>query len=120
MDEERPFSTCFCPSEAFLNPNIICYFNFNLKKSIVGISRVVTSSLNPPEKKQKMVVVIYGGRGWIGQQCCKKLVERKIKFTLANCRIGWNSDDEVRDLRIFCYHGIKFRVCYSQSILGFG
>uniref|UniRef100_A0A1I7VBD6 NAD(P)-bd_dom domain-containing protein n=1 Tax=Loa loa TaxID=7209 RepID=A0A1I7VBD6_LOALO len=85
-----------------------------------GISRVVASALSPPKKNQKMVVVIYGGRGWIGQQFCKKLLERKVHFTLANCRIGKNSDEEVLDeLNGFCCthvlcctgrtHGGKFK-----------
>ncbi|KAL3994427.1 NAD dependent epimerase/dehydratase family protein [Acanthocheilonema viteae] len=71
-----------------------------------GIRRVVASTLNPVKKKQKMVVVVYGGKGWIGQQCCKKLLERKIHFTLANCRIGKNSDKEVLDelSSIYCTH----------------
>uniref|UniRef100_A0A8R1TK37 NAD(P)-bd_dom domain-containing protein n=1 Tax=Onchocerca volvulus TaxID=6282 RepID=A0A8R1TK37_ONCVO len=60
-----------------------------------GISRVVASTLTPIKTSEKMRVVIYGGEGWIGQQCCKKLLERKILFVLANCRIGRNSDKEV-------------------------
>lgn len=78
-----------------LNPYIVCISN-EKKITILGISRVVASALSPPRKSQKMVVVIYGGKGWIGQQCCKKLLERKIHFTLANCRIGKNSYEEVR------------------------
>ncbi|CAG9536792.1 unnamed protein product [Cercopithifilaria johnstoni] len=62
-----------------------------------GISRVVASALSPLKKSQKMIVVVYGGKGWIGQQCCKKLIERKIHFTLANCRIGKNTDEELRN-----------------------
>ncbi|KAK6103698.1 NAD dependent epimerase/dehydratase family protein [Brugia pahangi] len=62
-----------------------------------GISRVIVSALNLPKRSQKMAVVIYGGKGWIGQQCCKKLLERKIHFTLAKCRVGKNSDKEVLD-----------------------
>ncbi|KAM3719430.1 Trifunctional UDP-glucose 4,6-dehydratase/UDP-4-keto-6-deoxy-D-glucose 3,5-epimerase/UDP-4-keto-L-rhamnose-reductase RHM1 [Dirofilaria immitis] len=62
-----------------------------------GISRVVALGLTPPKKNQKMLVVIYGGEGWIGKQCCKKLSERKILFTLAKCRIGRNSDKEILD-----------------------
>ncbi|VDK69168.1 unnamed protein product [Litomosoides sigmodontis] len=71
-----------------------------------GISRVVAAALNPLKKKQKMVVVVYGGKGWIGQQCCKRLSERNIHFTLANCRIGSDSDEAVFDElnSIYCTH----------------
>uniref|UniRef100_A0A915PW36 NAD(P)-binding domain-containing protein n=1 Tax=Setaria digitata TaxID=48799 RepID=A0A915PW36_9BILA len=71
-----------------------------------GISQVVASTLTPQKKNQKMVVVVYGGRGWIGQQCCKIFLEREIPFTLANCRIGKNSDAEVlNELNgIYCTH----------------
>lgn len=74
-----------------------------MKRSILGISRVVASALNPLKKKQKMVVLVYGGKGWIGQQCCKKLSERKIHFILANCRIGRDSDEQVCNAYDSCY-----------------
>ncbi|VDN28490.1 unnamed protein product [Gongylonema pulchrum] len=68
-----------------------------------GIRRVVASSLSARKSSQKMRVIIYGGTGWIGQQCCKKMFERNIPFVLAECRIGKNSDEE--KMRVVIYGG---------------
>lgn len=55
-----------------------------------------------------MRVVIYGGTGWIGQQCYKKLRERKVPVLLAEHRIGKNSDEEVRSLLNYFDKSVAF------------
>lgn len=48
-----------------------------------------------PFQPQKMLVIIYGGRGWIGQQAQKLLAADGVPFRLAQCRVGTNTESEV-------------------------
>ncbi|KAH7714183.1 NAD dependent epimerase/dehydratase [Aphelenchoides avenae] len=59
-----------------------------------GLSRVVASALKP-HLPQKMSVILYGGRGWVGLQVQKLLTERKIPYHLAKCKPGINTEHEV-------------------------
>ncbi|CAD5222176.1 unnamed protein product [Bursaphelenchus xylophilus] len=59
-----------------------------------GLRRVVESALKP-HLPQKMFVIIYGGNGWVGQQVQKELQKRQIPFSLAEARVGKNTDAEV-------------------------
>lgn len=62
-----------------------------------GLRRVVTAHLSARQSKDvRMRVVIYGGRGWIGEQVQKLLTERGVPFTLAKCRVGSASLEEVK------------------------
>uniref|UniRef100_A0A915E174 NAD(P)-binding domain-containing protein n=1 Tax=Ditylenchus dipsaci TaxID=166011 RepID=A0A915E174_9BILA len=67
-----------------------------------GLEKVVASQLKPLQS-QKMSVVIYGGRGWIGLQVQKLLREKNVPFHLAKCKVGGNSDHEItEELNTIC------------------
>ncbi|KAF7633520.1 Rhamnose biosynthetic enzyme 1 [Meloidogyne graminicola] len=61
-----------------------------------GLSKVVSSYLNNKnEFKQKMFVIIYGGKGWVGLQVQSLLKEKSIPFAIAKCKIGIDSEENV-------------------------
>ncbi|VDN08304.1 unnamed protein product [Thelazia callipaeda] len=60
-----------------------------------GIRETVKSALSLRKKNQKMVVAVYGGKGWIGQNFCKALCKKEISYTLAESKIGTDSYEQV-------------------------
>ncbi|KAI6218155.1 NAD(P)-bd-dom domain-containing protein [Aphelenchoides fujianensis] len=59
-----------------------------------GLRRVVEAALQP-HAPIKMLVVVYGGGGWIGRQFCEEFKRRGIPYRLAACRVGRVDDEEV-------------------------
>ncbi|KAF8360730.1 hypothetical protein PRIPAC_87653, partial [Pristionchus pacificus] len=59
-----------------------------------GLRRTVVSALRPKEHVQ-MGVVIFGGRGYVGQELQKILTARKIPYHLATTKPGTSTDEEV-------------------------
>uniref|UniRef100_A0A915N0H8 dTDP-D-glucose 4,6-dehydratase n=1 Tax=Meloidogyne javanica TaxID=6303 RepID=A0A915N0H8_MELJA len=61
-----------------------------------GLSLVVTSHLcTKTEREQKLSVIIYGGKGWVGLQVQQVLEEKSIPYVLAKCKIGIDSEEKV-------------------------
>ncbi|KAL3120693.1 hypothetical protein niasHT_007985 [Heterodera trifolii] len=61
-----------------------------------GLKRVVSSHLeHKTEPSQRLSVIIYGGRGWVGQQVAKLLETRKTRYELAKKKIGIDHEKEV-------------------------
>uniref|UniRef100_A0A915LZP9 NAD(P)-binding domain-containing protein n=1 Tax=Meloidogyne javanica TaxID=6303 RepID=A0A915LZP9_MELJA len=61
-----------------------------------GLSLVVTSHLRTKAKpEQKLSVIIYGGKGWVGLQVQQVLEEKSIPYVLAKCKIGIDSEEKV-------------------------
>uniref|UniRef100_A0A1I8BMB2 NAD(P)-bd_dom domain-containing protein n=1 Tax=Meloidogyne hapla TaxID=6305 RepID=A0A1I8BMB2_MELHA len=61
-----------------------------------GLSLVVSSHLqNKSEPEQKLSVIIYGGRGWVGLQVQQLLKDKCIPYVLAKCKIGIDLEEKV-------------------------
>ncbi|CAD6190259.1 unnamed protein product [Caenorhabditis auriculariae] len=59
-----------------------------------GMRRTVASALKP-KKAVKMHVAIYGGKGYVGLEVQKTLLEKEIPFVLATKKVGVDADAEV-------------------------
>uniref|UniRef100_A0A183BT51 NAD(P)-bd_dom domain-containing protein n=1 Tax=Globodera pallida TaxID=36090 RepID=A0A183BT51_GLOPA len=63
-----------------------------------GLKRVVASHLEQKtEPSQRLSVIIYGGRGWVGQQVVKLFEAHNVPFELAKCKVGDDSENKVVD-----------------------
>ncbi|CAK5084661.1 unnamed protein product [Meloidogyne enterolobii] len=61
-----------------------------------GLALAVTSHLRTKtEPEQKLSVIIYGGKGWVGLQVQQVLEEKSIPYVLAKCKIGIDSEENV-------------------------
>ena len=68
----------------------------NSHKSFSGLSKIVALHLQEKcEPNKKLSVVIYGGRGWVGQQVQKLFQERQIHYQMANCKVGIDNEEKV-------------------------
>uniref|UniRef100_A0A914HRY9 NAD(P)-binding domain-containing protein n=1 Tax=Globodera rostochiensis TaxID=31243 RepID=A0A914HRY9_GLORO len=61
-----------------------------------GLKRVVASHLEQKTKpSQRLSVIIYGGRGWVGQQAVKMFEAQNVPFKLAKCKVGDDPENKI-------------------------